>query len=135
MLRWKFCCIICSITLILSFFKCWTAHGSWQVISLCLPVGRLFHFLFKFLSILSSNAAMVTSVSRFGLSRPPKKFGLFFKLVGLKFFLNLLSVGLFFKVYGSLYSKIQNFSFLKTEFGIFQFQAPGNPDANLTQNE
>ena len=22
---------------------------------------------------------------------------------------------------------MQNFSFLKTEFGIFQFQAPGNP--------
>ena len=36
-------------------------------------------------------------------------------------------VGLFL-VYRSLYSKIQDFSFLRTEFGIFQSQAPGNPD-------
>ena len=37
----------------------------------------------------------------------------------------------FFKVYTSLYSKIKNFSFLKTELGSFQFKAPGNPVLDL----
>ena len=34
-------------------------------------------------------------------------------------------VGLFSK---SLFCKIQNLAFIKTEFGLFQLQAPGNPD-------
>ena len=31
------------------------------------------------------------------------------------------------KIYRSLYSKIKTFSVFKTEFGIFQLQAPGHP--------
>ena len=34
----------------------------------------------------------------------------------------------FLKVYRSLYNKIKIFPFLKQRFGIFQIQAPGNPD-------
>ena len=35
-----------------------------------------------------------------------------------------LVFGLFFQ---SLFSQIQNLAFFKTEFGLFQLQAPGNP--------
>ena len=44
-------------------------------------------------------------------------------------FENLLSRWPFLKVYGRLYGKIQNLSFLKTDFGIFYLEAPGNSDA------
>ena len=33
----------------------------------------------------------------------------------------------FLKAYKILYSEVKNSSFLKTEFGIFQLQAHGNP--------
>ena len=59
-------------------------------------------------------------------SRPKNKFVLFFKLVGFEVFDNLLT-SLPFKSIQVYNSKIQNFSFFKTEFGIFQLQAPGNP--------
>ena len=59
------------------------------------------------------------------------KFGLFKKLVGFKIFGNLLSSCLFLSQQKFIYSQIQNFSFLKTEFGTFQLQAPGNPAGNI----
>ena len=57
-------------------------------------------------------------------------------MFGLEIFGNLLSSWPFFQVWAylvfglfskSLYSKIQNLAFLKTEFDLFQLQAPGNP--------
>ena len=60
-------------------------------------------------------------------SRPDKQILPFFKLVSFQIFEILLISWPFLKVYRSLYSRVQNFSFLKTELGIFQLQAPGNP--------
>ena len=63
-------------------------------------------------------------------SRPKNdKFGLFCIDWPRIFFIYLLSIWPFFKVYRSLYSKIKTFSGFKTEFGIFQLQAPGNSGA------
>ena len=73
-------------------------------------------------------------VVRFGLFEAKKQIWIFFfKLAGLKIFENLSSRWPFL-VYRSLYSKIQNFSDLKTELGIFQLQAPVNPNTGLLEN-
>ena len=57
-------------------------------------------------------------------------------MFGLGIFENLLSSWSLFQVYAylvfglfskGLFSKIQNLAFFKTEFGLFQLQAPGNP--------
>ena len=53
-------------------------------------------------------------------SRPKKQIWPFFNWVGFEIFETLLGGWPFLKVYISFYSKIQNLSFHKTDFGIFQ---------------
>ena len=68
----------------------------------------------------------VSGLPGLAFSRPKKQMLPFYNRFASKFLRIYYEVGLLW-VYRSLYSKIQNFSFLKTEFGIFQLQAPGNP--------
>ena len=63
----------------------------------------------------------------FGLFKVKKTNLTFFKLAGFEIFENLSSSWPFFKSIEVSIVKSKNFSFLKTEFGIFQLQAADNP--------
>ena len=79
--------------------------------------------------IASHRRNQLTRVARFGLFEATKKqIWPFFKLVGFEICENLSISWPLFKSIEVYIVKSKIFSFPKTEFAIFQLQAPGNPD-------